>query len=269
MKHFFITYGDDRYYFSRLRLAKQARKSGWFENVMIYTPDDLPLEITGSETYRYARGNGLWVWKPYIISHALEKCDLGDVVWYADSGCAMNPASDELQNLFARFEEYDSLFFAYRSDFDYHWERFGINSPILKHWTKPLAQKFLNGYFGSDAYLQMPSLWGGMMAIKKTANNKILDEWLSLMLQHPEIVRDPMGEELTALPAYFNQHRHDQPIISCVVRKYAEETNSLILDETAESRIGNPAIIAERYRAGKTSFWPDLKTRIYYLFHDR
>lgn len=268
MRNIFITYGDDRYYFSRLRLAKQARKSGWFDKVKVYTPGDLPLEITDSQTYRHGRGGGLWIWKPCIIRQALDECDNGDVVWYADSGCSINIESDEWHRLSARFEGYDSLFFAYRSDFDYNWERFGINSPILRYWTKPLAREFLNGYYGSDKYLELPSLWGGMMAIKKTADNKIIDEWINLMLRHPEIVCDPTDEELLSLPPDFNQHRHDQPIISCVVRKFANEAKALIIDETSESRIGNPAIVAERYRAGKTSFWPDLKTRIYYLFYD-
>lgn len=269
MRNIFITYGDDRYYFSRRRLAKQARKSGWFDRVKVYIPDDLPIEITESETYRYGRGGGLWIWKPYIIKHALDESDYGDIVWYADSGCSINISSDELHRFSLLLEKYDSLFFAYRSDYDYHWESFGVNSPKLKHWTKPSAQKFLNEYFGSDEYLELPSLWGGMMVFKKTARNKIIDEWITLMLRNPEIVCDPTAEEQNSLTDDFNQHRHDQPIISCVVRKYIMEANALVIDETAESRIGNPAIIAERYRAGKTSFWPDLKTRIYYLFHDR
>ena len=268
MRHIFITYGDDRYYFSRLRLSKQARKSGLFDRVKVYTPDDLPKEITGTDNFSQLRGGGSWIWKPYIINHALSQCDYGDVVWYADSGCSINPESEEWQQFFAALADHNSLYFAYRSDYDYHWERFGVNSVNLRHWTKPVAQKFLNSYYGSNSYLEKPSLWW-MLAVKKTVDNKIIGEWLKLTLAHPEIINDPFGAELDSLPDDFNQHRHDQPLLSCIVRKYAEETNSLIMDETAESRLGSPAIVAERYRAGKTSFWPDLKTRIYYLFHDR
>ncbi len=269
MKNILITYGDDRYYFSRLRLAKQARKSGFFDKVRVYTPDNLSPEIKGGELFKQSRGGGLWVWKPYIISQALKQCDNGDVVWYADSGCAINPDSGEWHELSAKLTDKDSLFFTYRDDYDYHWQQFGINSVKLKHWTKPLARKFLIEYAGSDSFLEMPSLWGGFMAFKKTGNEVIIDEWLRMMLSHPEIVCDPAGSELESLPEDFNQHRHDQSLLSCIVRKNQKEANALIVEETAESRIGNPAVIAERYRAGKTSFWPDIRTRIYFLFHDR
>lgn len=271
MKHIFITYGDDKYYFARLRLGKQARCSGLFDKVKVYKPKDLPAEITKdrAEIYKQWRGGGFWIWKPWIVRDALEHCDYGDIVWYADSGCAINPDSEEWMTLFAALNGHDSIFHAYRDNFDYHWERWGINSVKLRHWTKPLAREFMNEYYGSDAYLDMPSLWSGFMAVRKTENIRIINEWLRLTMDHPEIVCDPRGEELNSLPEDYNAHRHDQSVLSCIVRKLADEDNALVLDETAESRIGNPAIVAERYRAGKTSFWPDLKTRIYYLFHDR
>ncbi len=89
------------------------------------------------------------------------------------------------------------------------------------------------------------------------------------MRSHPRIVCAPIGSELESLPDDLNQHRHDPTVLSCIVRKNEKKANALIVAETAESRIGNPAVIAERYRAGKTSFWPDIKTRIYFMFHDR
>ena len=35
MKKYFITYGDDAFYLSRKQLAKQAQKSGLFDEVII------------------------------------------------------------------------------------------------------------------------------------------------------------------------------------------------------------------------------------------
>ncbi len=176
MKNIFITYGDDKFYFSRKRIAKQARKSGCFVQVTVYTPVDIPPEIRGGELFSHARGGGLWMWKPYIISHALKRGDYGGIVWYADSGCSINPDSDVWYELSAKLTDKDSLFFAYRDDFDYHWQTFGINSVKLKHWTKPLARKFLSEYTGSDVFLEMPSIMGGFMAFKKTGNETIVDE---------------------------------------------------------------------------------------------
>ena len=56
MKKYFITYGDDAFYLSRKQLAKQAQKSGLFDEVIVYTPKDLPDSIKASPLMAYKRG---------------------------------------------------------------------------------------------------------------------------------------------------------------------------------------------------------------------
>lgn len=59
MKKYFITYGDDAFYLSRKQLAKQAQKSGLFDEVIVYTPKDLPDSIKASPLMAYKRGGVL------------------------------------------------------------------------------------------------------------------------------------------------------------------------------------------------------------------
>ena len=55
---------------------------------MAYSPDSLAPKFRQehSEILSLKRGNGLWLWKPYIILDALEHVDEGDYVFYCDSG---------------------------------------------------------------------------------------------------------------------------------------------------------------------------------------
>lgn len=59
MKKYFITYGDDAFYLSRNQLAKLAHESGLFDEVIVYTPKDLPDSIKASPLMAYRRGRFL------------------------------------------------------------------------------------------------------------------------------------------------------------------------------------------------------------------
>lgn len=59
MKKYFITYGDDAFYLSRKQLAKQAQKSELFDEVIVYTPKDLPDSIKASPLMAYKRGGAV------------------------------------------------------------------------------------------------------------------------------------------------------------------------------------------------------------------
>ena len=55
MKKTFVTYGDDNYRESLERIGREARATGVFDSVRLYTPADLP-EPFASYTRDYPRG---------------------------------------------------------------------------------------------------------------------------------------------------------------------------------------------------------------------
>jgi len=95
----------------------------------------------------------------------------------------------------------------------------------------------------------------------------ILSHWLNITLFHPELIIDPMGEELGALPQSFVSHRHDQSVLTALVYHYQQQDKVLVLPETSESRIGNPAVLATRWRQARLPLFQHLKYRLWCLLH--
>ena len=93
----FITYGAGKkgYERARKRLMKQAIQTGIFTESVGYYPDMIKDDRDFNEMYRklvkkYKRGNGYWIWKPYVIMKELNKTRNGDLIVYADAGCKFN-----------------------------------------------------------------------------------------------------------------------------------------------------------------------------------
>lgn len=273
MANIFISYGDHRFKESVSRIKKQSKSLGIFDKIRIYTPKDLPLYIKSSPLFAFSKGGGYWLWKPYIICRTLNMCKNGDVIYYVDAGCRLNRNSLEWKQYDELIKKYDYIFFQYRSDVDYNWGKHCSssknNSAHIKHWIKPIAMDYFIKYFGDSSFSEYNKIWGGMMILKKTSNNIILDEWLKISIFHPELIVDPFGEELSRIPESFNLHRHDQSILTPLVYHYRNSQNILILPETSESQKETAAVIAERYRVGKLSLILYLKYHLYHLFHGR
>lgn len=266
MAHIFVSYADGRFKESLNRIARQAKRITIFDKIIKYTPKDLPDYIKALPLMAYSKGGGYWCWKPYIIYHTLQNCDEGDVVFYADAGCTLNKNSEEWQQFLQQAKHYNGIFFQYRDGIDYG-DGFCGHSPELRHWTKPKTATFFEQFIDSG-FLNFNKIWGGFMLFRKTKPlSIILSQWLNITLFHPELIIDPMGEELDSLPQSFVTHRHDQSVLTALVYHYQQQDNVLVLPETAESRIGNPAVLATRWRQAKLPFSQHLKYRLWCLLH--
>lgn len=272
MANIFISYGDNRFKESLNRIARQAQKVGVFDKVIKYTPKDLPSFITSSPLFAFSRGGGYMCWKPYIIYHTLKNCREGDVVYYADAGCTLVKDSPEWALFRKQIEEYSSIFFQYRKDYYYKgWDKYcnhiDDNCVAAKHWMKPSLTNFFLQFISSEV-LDFSELWSGFIIVRKNKSIPFLiKQWLNITLFHPELIADPYGAEIEALPESYCAHRHDQSVVTALVFHYQKEENVLVLPETAESRIGNPAVLATRWRQEKLPFSQHLKYRLWCLLH--
>ena len=86
MKRIFIAYADAALAYSLKRIGRQARRLKVFDEVILYTPADLPENIKVHPLMQYSRGGGYWLWKPWLIQKTLRDHTPGDVVVYADAG---------------------------------------------------------------------------------------------------------------------------------------------------------------------------------------
>lgn len=60
MKKIFIAYADENLAYSLKRIGRQARNLGVFDEVILYTPAELPDYILKSPLMKYKYGGGYW-----------------------------------------------------------------------------------------------------------------------------------------------------------------------------------------------------------------
>lgn len=270
MKNILITYGDDAFKESLRRIRKQASNTNFFDQIICYSPKDLPLFITASSLMAFTRGGGYWIWKPWIIIDALRKSKEGDIIWYVDAGCSLNPKVEEWNNLKDLSRKHNAIFFQYR-DIDYGW---GKNFPSIEscyvkpsicHWMKPNTINYFEKY-GDDGFKLYNKIMAGFIIVQRGALG-LIEEWLSISLFHPELIMDPVGNEKLFLPKTFVAHRHDQSIITPLVYFNKEKYNILVLPETSESQKEIAAVRADRVRQEKLKGMLWVKTKIYHLLY--
>lgn len=272
MANIFVTYADTEFREALARIRRRAHRMRFFDRVYCYTPKDLPAQVLQSPLFLHKRGGGYWCWKPFVIKDALAKCEKGDIVYYADCGCVLNPASAEWEQWRQLMQTHNAIFFQYRSDVHYAlWSKYckdeSTNTSQILYWTKPRAAQWLTDYIGNDAWIHDNKIWGGACIIKKGAGLHVPDEWLRIMMEHPEIIIDPQPEEGNDFPPTYNEHRHDQVLLTALLHKYRDSDNILILPETSESMQDIAAICAVRYRTGKMTCRDKIKYYLYMLLH--
>ena len=76
----FISYANEAMAYSLKRIGRQARKLGIFDEVILYTPADVPEYVRKSPLFACPRGAGYWSWKPALIYETLQKYAEGPVV---------------------------------------------------------------------------------------------------------------------------------------------------------------------------------------------
>lgn len=252
MSNILITYGNRKFKKSLKLFKEEAKAVGIFDKIITYGPKDLPLYIKTSPLFASEKGGGYWIWKPYIIKSTLEKCQEGDIVYYIDAGCTLNPQSDEWKQINKSLSSYQAIVFQYKNNYKYEgWDNYckknENNNPSLKHWIKPLTRDYFTRYIGNESYLEYNKIMGGIVIIKKSGRIPIfLSEWFNISLYYPELICDHFGEDLNRLPDTYNVHRHDQTIITPLIFYYKDADKVLVLPETAESNKENAAIIASR-----------------------
>lgn len=238
-----IAYADEKLTYSLKRIGRQARKLGIFDEVKLFTPDDLPDYIRQSPLMQHQYGGGYWAWKPAIIHETLQEHDEGDIVVYVDAGCTLNK-STEWNLLFKLMERYDTICFHYDT-FMPEWDKFGNTSTMIKYWTKKSTLDFMDVYFRDKSYQDALKVWGGCLLFK-SKDNGLLKRWLDVTLNHPEVIIDPTKDEVKNQPSGFAKHKHDQSVLTAL-SYYDNKT--LVLPEISETNAETSFVWASRIRA--------------------
>lgn len=223
-KIYLCTFGTKWFTSSRWRLQQQAYDTGWFRDIFVYGAEDL---TDYNHSFESHQGAGYYWWKPVIIKKSLEKIQNGDILLYLDAG-------------FSIFKEHNLKFYSYLESLkDSDVVGFQIAS-LEKHFTKRDLFRFLD--IDSKPYTDSYQMIGGMIFFKKTDfSMNIVSKWEKICTISHMVNDDPSYHD-----NYngFIKHRHDQSVISLLVKKYGGKI--LPFDPTDPHLLGKSPMVATR-----------------------
>ena len=197
-------------------------------------------DLIDSEFYRNnkdvldePRGCGLWAWKPWVILQTLEQASNNDYVLYHDIG---KPFRDGDKTRGGTYNCGNVIELPIHSIIEWaenHGGMFpGVNTPHYgpaSKWTK--RDCFIGMECDREEIWRLPLVQAGYNAWKKTPSVvEFLRLWLECCFDRRLISDDPNVLGQPNLPG-FNEHRHDQSILTNLVRRegvkaYGSETDS-------------------------------------------
>lgn len=167
-----------------------------------YRDEDETFWRVNDATLTAERGAGYWLWKPYIIFWAMEYANDGDTLIYSDAGVEF---VNHVSHIINRMDQ--DIFF-----FSNGWPHYD--------WCKKMVFDSIIPDFRGQAMRRedMPQVQASVIFFRVNANTrKFVKEWL-LWCQMPGFIDDSPSEG----PEYagFQEHRHDQAILTCLAYKY-------------------------------------------------
>jgi hypothetical protein len=226
----FFSFADDNYKISLDRITNEAKMTGVFDEVLAYSPKDIPRDYFNAhfEVLNATRGAGYWAWKPYFLKSIMTRLSYGDVIMFADAGCEFTGNPQMFVDI-AR--EYGFL---------------GFRLPIApKHYVQRWTKGDIFEALGVDMELfgTEKQHVGGIFLIQKTPRNEqFVSDWLRFS-EDPQLITDK--ESIAPNHPDFQENRHDQAIYSLLIYKYGM---SLILEDRTFPREYSKVIHAARRR---------------------
>jgi hypothetical protein len=199
----FICFADNKFINTLKRIELEALNSEFFNKVVTFSEDFLD-EKTLNYCYSNGRGFGYWSWKSYIVYEYMKKLDYGDILVYSDAGNTINVNGKD------RFKFYiDYLSQDYNDSIFFH-----MPQHLEKTWTKMDAIDFLDSYDLIDT----GQIAACSFLIKKTDRTvELVKKWRDVCYDHKNLIDDT--ESKIENDGTFSEHRHDQSILSILVKK--------------------------------------------------
>ena len=208
-KYLLVFASDEKYVNASSRLIKQANNTKIFDDIYFIQPSGFPdyfksfINSHSSLFSNYTRGFGYWIWKPFLIDwHFKNKLKHDDILLYIDSGCEISIFGTEiLLDYFTSANTYGGLFFT--------------SNHIEKYWTK----MDLIHYIKSFNDINSKQIAATFFFLQNNPNNrKLVETWYNIAcIENHRFIDD--SESAINNAVGFNEHRHDQSILSLLVKK--------------------------------------------------
>jgi hypothetical protein len=207
-----ITFGSHNNYIDAgKRLIEQAKNTEMFNEIILYTADDLKTDELFWKTHgdfvnKNSRGYGYWIWKSYLIKKSMEGMNHGDILLYLDCGCEIDCRE---KNWISRcidqikIDKIMGTYYRYPEDVS------------EKYWSKMDLVKNCNI---NDTLLNDKQRQAGLILFYVCDEViQFVNEWYTLSSDYHNLDDSPSILENSA---GFREHRHDQSIFSLLTKKY-------------------------------------------------
>lgn len=198
-----LNYADGEPFKSYQKINTKTSK--WFgkaDEVIEYSSKDIPQSYKDahSNIFKYKRGAGLWLWKPFIINKVLNIIDDGDWLLYLDAGTTV---IRDLNYIVDHTKEQGLDIFL-------------MEQPLLsRQFTK------------RECYIKMGledhgenQVLGLLLLLRKSSSSvKFVNEWLQLCEDEEMISPNIFHPEIEEFPD-FCSHREDQSVLNLLRLKY-------------------------------------------------
>jgi len=201
----FVTFADG-VNFCFDRIVKEAKDSGYFDQVTPFGPADLPASFTekfGKFIANNKRGYGYWLWKPVVVQQAMRTAKYGDLIVYCDSGCTISGGFDRKV-----LEYYRTVLYTGEQDVLAFKLKFKAS-----HWTKGDLFRTMGLKMDHDTS-QVSATY--FILRKTVTSEKLIQDWVELTQADPRNIDDSASESQNH--PFFVDHRHDQSCFDMLVR---------------------------------------------------
>jgi hypothetical protein len=220
----FISFGDEKYTKTKLRLKKQALESKFFSSVNLYSPQDFGNDFKHRDfCLTNSRGYGYWIWKLYFILKKIKEIQYNDVLVFADAGSSVN------KNGKKRLQEYLS-FLNDEKDND-------ILCFQMIHLEHKYTKNDIFEFFNTNEEVKNSGQFvGGVLFIRKT--NRIIsffEKLYEINSNNYNFIDDSPSK--TKNHPDFIDNRHDQSTFSVLIK--SEYNNKVVIPEETWPQIND------------------------------
>ena len=213
-----VSYGDQNYTGSKIKLKEEAEKFNKFESITMNDPSTLDGDFRNKfqPILNQRFGGGFWIWKIQVIKQKLHQIPDDDFLIYLDAGCIFNIEAEQ------KFNEYIEIV----QKSEYGILSFQMTFPE-REWTTRQVFEHLK-VEQNDPVALSGQLVGGIIVMRKCEHVlKIVEQILEVYTQNPLLITNTYNS-INQYP-YFKDHRHDQSISSIIRKNLGTE---ILPDET-------------------------------------
>jgi hypothetical protein len=196
-----ITFSSGNMDISAELARKSALEYGADESI-IYKPNDIDTEYWqyNKSILLQPRGFGYWLWKPYFIERNLSEMKDGDLLLYTDAGV------ETINNLSYLTKRLDQILLFRNMYIHENWCKMDVMYRVAGWRSMPIKQVQASAmlFRVGDLSLNFVKKWHVWCTI-----NGMIDDSPSLMKNAPG----------------FQEHRHDQAILTCLAHNHNIKTN--------------------------------------------